>query len=354
MKQNVLPVFLQEIVLRFCTTIILFGFWFNLLEFNDFIWIYIFIHFIPTAYLLIYLLKHKELTFRISHIQIPKKFKGIMLSYTGFSYVNSLATLLVISMDALMIAKFNGLSQTGIYTTMLFLISAIIFPYRAILRVATPLVSLQWKERNKLGMQELYQKSSSIGLLLSLLGFLGVWIVIDELFSLIPAYASGKWVFFFLMMGRIVDMYFGLNAVIFSTSKKYRVDLFFTVLLIAVVYFANLWLIPIYGMIGAAISTSAAYLFYNVLRGWYIFRAYKLSPFTPRQLLLFLNAFIAFFFFTFLDENIFVQGHVQPFASFVVKEVLLFLIFVLPIYYWNLEPESVNYLKQIKNKWLKK
>jgi O-antigen/teichoic acid export membrane protein len=354
MKQNVLPVFLQEIVLRFCTTIILFGFWFNLLEFNDFIWIYIFIHFIPTAYLLIYLLKHKELTFRISHIQIPKKFKGIMLSYTGFSYVNSLATLLVISMDALMIAKFNGLSQTGIYTTMLFLISAIIFPYRAILRVATPLVSLQWKERNKLGMQELYQKSSSIGLLLSLLGFLGVWIVIDELFSLIPAYASGKWVFFFLMMGRIVDMYFGLNAVIFSTSKKYRVDLFFTVLLIAVVYFANLWLIPIYGMIGAAISTSAAYLFYNVLRGWYIFRAYKLSPFTPRQLLLFLNAFIAFFFFTFLDENIFVQGHVQPFASFVVKEVLLFLIFVLPIYYWNLEPESVNYFKQIKNKWLKK
>jgi O-antigen/teichoic acid export membrane protein len=126
------------------------------------------------------------------------------------------------------------------------------------------------------------------------------------------------------------------------------------VLLIAVVYFANLWLIPIYGMIGAAISTSAAYLFYNVLRGWYIFRAYKLSPFTPRQLLLFLNAFIAFFFFTFLDENIFVQGHVQPFASFVVKEVLLFLIFVLPIYYWNLEPESVNYFKQIKNKWLKK
>jgi len=107
-------------------------------------------------------------------------------------------------------------------------------------------------------------------------------------------------------------------------------------------------------MVGAAISTSAAYLFYNVLRGWYIFRAYQLSPFTPRQLLLFLNALFAFFFFAFLDTSIFDLGHVQLFASFIVKEVLLCLIFVLPIYYWNLEPESVNYFNQIKNKWLKK
>lgn len=354
MKQNVLPVFLQELVLRFFTTIVLFGFWFKFLDFQQFIWVYIFIHFIPTFYLLFYLLKHKELTLRFSHIQIPKKFQGIMFSYTGFSYVNALATLLVISMDALMIAKFKGLSQTGIYTTMLFLISAVIFPYRAILRVATPLVSMQWKERNKEGMQELYQKSSSVGLLLSLLGFLGIWIVIDELLTLIPAYAAGKWVFFFLMMGRIVDMYFGLNAVIFSTSKKYRVDLFFTILLILGVYFANLWLIPKLGMVGAAISTSAAYLLYNVLRGWYIFRIYQLTPFTPRQLLLFFNGLVTFFFFQFFDSVIFEKVQIQPFLSFVVKEVLFCLIFVLPIYYWKLEPESVNYFNKIISKWRKK
>jgi O-antigen/teichoic acid export membrane protein len=55
MKQNVLPVFLQEIVLRFCTTFVLIGFWLKWLEFNEFIWVYIFIHFIPTLYLLLYL-----------------------------------------------------------------------------------------------------------------------------------------------------------------------------------------------------------------------------------------------------------------------------------------------------------
>ena len=354
MQQNILPVFLQEIVLRFCTTILLFLYWFQYLNFSEFIWVYIFIHFIPTLYLLVYLLKRKELTLRISHIQIPKKFQGIMLSYTGFSYVNALATLLVISMDALMIAKFRGLSETGIYTTMLFLISAIIFPYRAILRVATPLIALQWKERNKSAMQALYQKSSSVGLLLSLLGFLAIWIVIDELFTLIPAYAAGKWVFFFLMMGRIVDMYFGLNAVIFSTSKKYRIDLFFTLFLILGVYLANLWLIPIFGMVGAAISTSAAYLFYNIFRGYYIYSAYDLNPYTKSQLYLIVNALVVFIFFTLLNNLVISPLSIQPFISFVVKEILLFIVLILPIYFWKLEPESVAYFDQILNKWFKK
>lgn len=354
MQQNILPVFLQEIVLRFCTTLLLTLFWFKYLNFSEYIWAYIFIHFIPTLYLLLYLIRRKELTLKISHIQIPKKFQGIMLSYTGFSYVNALATLLVISMDALMIAKFKGLSQTGIYTTMLFLISAIIFPYRAILRVATPLVALQWKERNKSGMQALYQKSSSVGLLLSLVGFLAIWVVIDELFLLIPAYAAGKWVFFFLMMGRIVDMYFGLNAVIFSTSKKYRIDLFFTLFLILGVYLANLWLIPIYGMVGAAISTSAAYLFYNIFRGYYIYRAYALSPYTKSQLYLIINALIVFLFFVLFNYLMSNSLSIQPFLSFVVKELLLFIVLILPIYYWKLEPESVAYFDQIKNKWFKK
>jgi O-antigen/teichoic acid export membrane protein len=354
MQQNILPVFLQEVVLRFCTTILLLLYWFKLLNFDEFIWSYILLHFIPTFYLFIFLFRKRELTLRISHIQIPKKFRGIMLSYTGFSYVNALATLLVISMDALMIAKFRGLSETGIYTTMLFLISAVIFPYRAILRVATPLVALQWKERNKSGMQDLYQKSSSIGLLLSLIGFLAIWVVIDEIFVFIPAYATGKWVFFFLMMGRIVDMYFGLNAVIFSTSKKYRIDLFFTLFLILGVYLVNLWLIPIYGMVGAAISTSAAYLLYNIFRGYYIYSAYGLNPYTKRQLYLIANALSVFLFFTLFNTWFTNNFQIQPFLSFVVKEILLFIVLILPIYFWKLEPESVAYFDQIKNKWFKK
>lgn len=353
MGRNVLPVVLQEIILRISTTILLVLYGLNFIYFEWFVAFYVLLHFIPVLYLLVYLTKAKELNFSIKTIQIPLKFRRLILAYSGFSYFNSLATLLVISMDALMIAQIEGLSATGVYTTMLFLISALIFPYRSIMRVATPLVAKQWKEHNLIGMQELYQKSSSVGLFLSLLGFLAVWICIDPLLSFVPTYQSGKWVFFFLMLGRIIDMYYGLNGVIFSTSKKYRIDLVFTFLLILGVYFANLWLIPIYGIVGAAISTSGAYLVYNVLRGSYIHYQYKLYPFQKVHLMLFLLACLVFCFFWFLEISTASWWHMQPFLQIVVKELMLLVVFIGPIFVWNLEPETTTYIKNTLKKWRK-
>lgn len=351
MGRNVLPVFLQEIVLRFCTTLLLILFGLDLLSFHFFVAFYVCLHFAPALYLLLYLIKHKELKFSFKSIQIPARFKRLILSYSGFSYLNSLANLLVISMDALMIARYKGMAETGVYTTMLFLISALIFPYRSIMRVATPLVAKQWKERDMTGMQALYQKSSSVGLLLALTGFLGVWIVIDPLLSFAPAYAGGKWVFFFLMLGRIIDMYFGLNGVIFSTSKKYKTDLVFTFFLIISVYLVNLWLIPLYGIVGAAISTSGAYLVYNILRGGFIYYAYQLHPFKSVQFRLLLLGLVVFSVFWALDVVIINFLVLQPFTQIVVKELLLFVVFIIPIWKWNLEPETVGYIQNTWKKW---
>jgi O-antigen/teichoic acid export membrane protein len=188
-------------------------------------------------------------------------------------------------------------------------------------------------------------------LLLALFGFLSVWVVIDPLLSFVPAYQSGKWVFFILMMGRIIDMYFGLNGVIFSTSKKYKIDLIFTLFLIGSVYFVNLWLIPDYGIVGAAISTSLAYLFYNLLRGFYIQHHYNLYPFQWVQLKLLFLGTCVYFIFWFLGQVASSFLSMQPFVQIVVNELLLLLVFVLPIFIWNLEPETVGYIQRTWKKW---
>ena len=351
MGKNILPVILQEIVLRVCTTLLLLLFALGLLSFQLFVAAYVILHFVPVLYLLVYLVWLKELVFSIKSIQISNRFKRLILSYSGFSYLNSLATLLVISMDALMIARYKGMAETGVYTTMLFFISALIFPYKSIMRVATPLVAKLWKERDMTGMQALYQKSSSVGLLFAITGFLGGWIVIDPLLSFAPAYHGGKWVFFFLMLGRIIDMYFGLNGVIFSTSKKFKMDLIFTFFLIISVYLVNLWLIPMYGIVGAAISTSGAYLLYNLLRGGYILSEYGLHPFKWVQIKLLVLGFVVFLLFWALDASTMSFLVLQPFTQIVVKELLFFIVFVIPLLKLNLEPETVGYIQKTWKKW---
>ncbi len=342
--QNVLPVFLNEIVLRILVTAMLGALGMKWIDFNQFFILHALVYFIPCTILLIYLVQQKELHFSISSITVPKRFRRILLNFSLISYVNTLATMFVISLDAMMIAAFLGLSATGVYTTIIYLSSALMVPYRSMVRVSSPLVAKYWKERNYAEMQKLYQKTSSVGLLTGLLGFLVILLPINELFSFIPDYISGIPVFIILMVGRLTDMYCGINGIIFSTSKKYRNDLLFTVILCSLVFILNYWLIPILGISGAAISTSFAYLFYNVARSLYVYKLFKLSPFHPNQFKI-IGLFILFLGTFYLVDHLEVWQNFPRLVTIVVKELFLLVGFVLPILFLNLEPEINNFLK---------
>ena len=298
---NVLAVFLNDFVLRISVTILLSLLYFKVITFESFFVYHVFVYFIPTTVLLFYLVYKKELSFKKSSLKIPTKLRKIILSYSLFSYTNTIGTLIVMTMDAMMIAYFLGLKATGVYTTVVYLTNALQIPFKSLMRISYPLIPIYWKKKDLKSMNSLYKKTSSISLIVALFMFSIVWINIEELFSFLPDdFSEGVWVFFFLMMGRIVDMYLGLNGWILITSKKYKFDMFFTGLLLVLVFVLNYLLIPIHGVIGAAISTGIAILTYNIARAIYISVVYKLKPLKTNQLavlvtfslLLILNYFI--------------------------------------------------------------
>lgn len=340
--KNLISVFSYEVLLRGLTliTILLFGFkWIN---FQVFLMIICLLYFIPSIILFVYLLKIKELHFSLSTITVPKRFRKIMLNFSLFSYINTLGTLIVATLDALMIAAFLGLSATGVYTTVIFLTSALQIPFRSLARVTGPLVALYWKERNMKKMDELYKKSSSVMLVISLYLFMLVWINRIEIFSTLkPEFMEGIPVFLFIMIGRITDMYFGINGTIFTTSKKFKFDLVFTFFLLAIVYVLNYWLIPIYGIAGAAISTGLAFVFYNFGRLLFVYFAYNLHPFTRSQM----KVIALFAVNVALYEWIPVLFNHRLLDVF-VNSAMFTTTFILVIFALNLEPEIKGYIQK--------
>ena len=348
--KNVIPVFLQEIFLRVLIFILLLLLAGKVIDFNQFFIAHALVYFIPCILLMIYLIRLKELKFSLKSITVPRRFRKILVTFSLMSYLNTLATLLVISMDAMMIASYLGLEATGVYTTIIYLTSALMVPYRSIVRVSSTLVAKYWQAKDMVGMQDIYQKSSSIGLIIGLLGFLVIFLPINELFSFIPAYKSGVNVFVILMVGKIFDMYSGLNGTIFSTSKKFRYDLIFTIILCSLVYGLNKLLIPIYGIDGAAISTSFAYIAYNVLRCFFVYYLFGLQPFNLKQVkLIILFSIIVLVAVTFNNYELFKGWNVW--LAIGVKELVVLLGFIIPIWIFNLEPEIVNFTKNSFNKW---
>lgn len=339
MNKNILPVFMNEFVIRLILTGLLICYNAQWISFNTFLVAYALSHFVPTIVLAIYLIRRKEISFSLKSISVPKRFKKIIISFSLFSYFNTIGGLIVITLDAMMIASMKGLEATGVYTIMVFLISAIQVPYKSLVRTSSPLIPVYWKEKKLREMDSLYKQVSSVSLVIALLMFSLVWINRMHLFSLLPPeYMAGIPVFLFLMAGRILDMYFGLNGIIFSTSKKYRFDIIFTAVLIFLVFFLNLWLIPVLGMVGAAISTGVALTVYNVGRAVFIYFMFRMHPFEWNQLkiTLLFGALIALFEWVIPDLSNF-------FLSVGMKSIVFSVGFLFPVIYWQWNKDLNNY-----------
>ena len=348
--KNVFQVFANEIIYRLSVTILLLIYWSGYLTFEQLFVALCLVQFIPAILLIIYLIRLGEFQFSPKNISIPKRFRKIILRYSAFSYVNTLGAVLVISLDSIMITAMLGLSYNGVYSTVIYMIAVLMVPYSSIMRVSAPLVSVHWKEREMEKMKKLYQQVSSVSLFIGLFCFMGVWVSREEIFSLLPEeFQPGVYIFLFLMMGRMLDMYFGLNGTILVTSKKYKYDVLFTGLLIVMVIVLNLYLIPIWGVIGAAISTCSAYFGYNILRMLFVWYHYRLHPFVLSQFLImgvFTAEIVAFEFVPFDLGGVWLNMG--------VKTLLVVLAFPVLVYILRIEPETVNYVDKVRGVIMKK
>lgn len=339
--KNIISVFSHEIILRVLCTLTIVLYALQAISFELFVYLNALVYLIPPTILFVYLARSGELLIAPSMVRISKRFRKIIFRYSRFNYINSLGSVVITSLDVIMISQMRGLDATGVYSTIVFLASFIQVPYRSIIRISAPLVADYWKHREMDKMKELYTKVSSVSLLIALSFFVYIWLNIDFIFSFLkPEFQPGIWVFFFLMLGRMLDMYFGLNGSIFSTSKKYRYDILFTVFLIVAVYLLNLLLIPRIGMAGAAISTGSALVIYNIGRVLFVWKVYKIHPFEPNQFIVIGLAVVTIVVGQYVGHSI-----ENGWWRLLIQTALFGGLFLLPIYLFRLEKESINFVR---------
>jgi len=342
--KNIISVVSNELILRIVVLLLLILFAIRWINFNTFIILHSAAYLLPTLILCIYLYRIGELNYSISSINISKRFRQIIVQFTVYNYLNTLGQVIVQSLDVMMIAWLVGLEGAGVYASIVFITSALLVPYKSMALISQPLVSDYWKHRQLEKMQELYTNFSSVSLVIGLASFSWLWMNIDFLFSFIPeskqmVFSPGVWVFFFLMMGRLLDMFFGLNGAIFSTSKKFKYDLIFTSILIVFVFILNLIFIPYFGIIGAAISTGLAFVVYNVARVIFVWKIFKIHPFTKNQFIILGLGLVTIFGWEIISP--FIENKWLNVGG---ASIFYLLIFIAPIFIFNLEMQIKQYI----------
>lgn len=341
--KNVFAVIANDFILRLANTIAIGIHALNWISFDTFLILICISQAIPAILLIGYLVYLKEWHIHPKSISIPKKFQRIIFSFSMYSYMNSLAAVLVVSLDSIMIAGMIGLSELAAYSIVLYIIRALMIPYASITRVSSPIIAQYWKDRDMKSMNSLYKRVSSVTLFVGLFFFLGTWVSIEDIFSLFPEnYSIGIPAFLALMVGRIIDMYMGLNGTILVTSKKYKFDIIFSVCLIGIVIGLNLLFIPYWGITGAAISTTIAYFTYNTLRLFFVWKWYKIHPFKRNQFAVIALFFVVLLSLLWLDLN---TGNIW--LNMFLNSILVVLLFPVVLYFTKIEPEIVEYVDKV-------
>lgn len=129
-------------------------------------------------------------------------------------------------------------------------------------------------------MDNIYKKSSLNSIIGGGLLFCGIIANLENLMNLLPeAYAGGAAVIIVIASANLFDMATGLNGAIILNSKHYRFDLYSTVFLIIITVILNYLLIPLYGILGAAIGTASAIFSYNLLKVIFVWIRFSMQPF---------------------------------------------------------------------------
>ncbi len=307
--RNVFPTLAHEVILRIGVTASITLYALGVLSFPGFVTVYVIAYCVPAVFLILYSGYQGLLAFKPQYSRLWQRLGKIMLIYGLFTLVNNLSTFLLVSIDSLMVAGMIDLGAAGIYTTMVFMTSVMLIPYRSMVKVAGPLVARFWKTRNMAGMEEVYQKATAGNLVVGASLFLIIWVNLNTIFQFMaPAYEAGRYVFLLLCIGKLFDMSAGLNATILMTSKKYRYDLFFSVTMVLFAMAANLLLIPPMGIEGAALASTLTLILFNLSRIAFIQHHYRIQPFARKQV----------WVPVIMAAIMFLSGQVEPFVHVLI------------------------------------
>ena len=276
------PIFINEVFLKVYSTLILLLHWFGYLDFSLFLKIYLFGYFLKFA--ILFFIQWKNDRFSLAFSVDALKLKEI-LSFGLFVFVGGASIMLVTKIDMIMIQNLMDLEHVAFYTVAFFIGNAIKIPGKSILTIATPLLARAWEEKNIRQIQNIYSKSSINLLIVGGVFFLGIWLNIDDVFSLLPEkFSHGKWVVLFISLSQLFNLATGVNGAIIVNSNLYKYDLITNIFLVVIALIANLIFIPKYGINGAAMATAFSVLLFNILRLILIKVKLGLQPFSIKTL----------------------------------------------------------------------
>ena len=325
---------LKEIYPRISVLILLILVSFEVLNKENFVWWLTGLYYLRLILMIVYSFYLYKPVFSIT---IPDNFKEI-LSYSFYILLAGSAASFLIDIDKYMIPQKQAISQTAYYAVAVFIATVVEIPGRAMFQILNPLVAKSLNDQNYSELKYLYKKSSENLLLISGLFFLLINLNIDSFYLLLnnQFYSNASLVVLIISSAKLIQMSFGCGPAILATSTFYRITLPFSISMAISVYLLNDYLIDLYGINGAAISTFIVLLIFTILKILYIVFKIKIQPYSLNSLKILFSIFIVYLI------NYFINLDYSPLLDIFIRSVGIIVLYLIMIYLFGISQKLKN------------
>ena len=274
----------------------------------------------------------------------PHNTKSI-LNYTTLIILGASAAVILLEIDKVMLSQFLEIENVAYYGVATYIAAVIIVPSRSMHQITYPLTAEIMNSGDMQGLKTLYQKTSLTLFIASGILFLLIIMNVEQLYTLLPEeYRGGFVVVLILGLIKVYDSLLGnINAILYN-SRYYRAILIMGVVLAIITILFNLWLIPKYGIDGAAIASFLAFFLYNTVKLAFVRLKFDILPFTSEtfKVLLLLGVTSCLFYFLYFSFH--------PVMNILLKSTLMILFYVLMLYRFHISKDIYGVISKFVRK----
>ena len=190
------------------------------------------------------------------------------LLYTAFLIVSATTTVLAPTLSSFFVTAKMGLDSTGIFAIATYMAVMVSVPYRSVTAIASPQLARAIKEQNREECSFLIRQVTRNLLLVGGFILLALWVNIDLIYHILPngaTFAQAKNVVLILGVSQLILATFTICLTALNFSRYYALSLVLSLILTVSAIVLNNYLVPLWGMEGAALSNLLAYSIYYIL-----------------------------------------------------------------------------------------
>ena len=163
-------------------------------------------------------------------------------------------------------------------------------------------------------------------------------------------YSDMKPVFLILLSGALFNIATGMNDQVISIAKYYKFNFYLSTILMLVLFSLIRYLVPRYGIYGAAWSTTITYILFNTIKYIFIKKNLNMTPFSNGTVLTIIAALPALAAGYFLP-NIFYfiyNIYVQAFLDASIRSIIITAIYVVMLLWLKPSADLDDYIAAIR------